>query len=545
MATPVSVPGTTVDVVADAPKSGPQPLPFYMFEAYLPFGKKSFRLAYPGEFGGIEPGVLLRIPPNNLRISSPIRADVSLDILGGITVAPGGMGLRRWTISGTHGVGLGPKVIKQAADGTLAMSAGYACRQALASFFETWAVENEKRRKEQKPLLRLLFAIRNGNLTEFQNEEWWIQPDGLPEESRNASRPLAWDWSMSFIAMQRFKEGLARSTGADPIMPSDITQVQENITSAEAATDSIVSGAKKSGWKAMLDKAKEVKTQLQNIKTKVSSAVYLYHSTVSEVAGYIRSCATTCQEMLLMVDRSNLWDSEARGIFNSIREVQTAIGTAKMVWEGYTGSSYLASAVSPTSSTVQYGDTLQAIAHRELGDDSRWTELAELNGLTYPYLDFSADGGRPDSRFTTATKSKVLGQGDTLKLPNVDGEVAPEDPVGTDLLEEGTPRVLIGGVDNLRAALLRRLRTQRGYLPHHPDYGSDLPRFVGRPLSVSEVLSLRAEVDRVLREDPRIITVQSIAITVEADAIFVKATATSTLGAVSLAGTVGGTTQGS
>lgn len=536
----------TVAVEADATRVSTSrqagPLPFYMFEVYAPRndddGGSGFVLASAADLGGVEPQVTLRIPPSSLRITSPIRAELTLDLLGGVTAAQGGMGLRRWTISGTHGVGLGPGMVATAANGEVTMAKGYAVRQALAAFFEAWATANESRRKEQKPMLRMLFAIRGGTLTEFQNEEWWIQPDGLPEETRTVGRPLAWDWSLSFVALARFREGMARSPGAAPLMPPSSRAVREAIEEAEWQMEGVIARAQRSKLQAIMEKAQGIKASLQVIRDRVSSATSLYRNSVSGVAGYIRSCARLAQEALLLVDRSNLVDQPARDIYNSLREVQTAIGYAKMLSDGYL-EPFSASAVRPPVAAIQQGDTLQAIAAREFGDAGRWKELADLNGLTYPYLDFSGPNGTPGTQFLGAGR-KVLGQGDSLGLPNAAGAIAPADPIGTDLTEEGLKGTLVAGVDNLQVALLRRLRTPRGYMPHHPEYGSDLPSFVGRPLTPSLVLSIRAEVDRALREDPRVITVQSVGIAVEGDGIRVEAAASSVLGPVSLSGTVGG-----
>lgn len=531
----IEAPGATVDVVATS-KAGP--LPFYMFEVYL----DKNTLAEPGDFNGVDTFIALRIPPSSMRISSPIRADISIDLLGDITVAPGGMGLRRWSLGGSHGVGLGPEMLKTAADGGFTMAGGYSVRQALANFFETWVTENEKRRKEQRPLLRLLFAVRGGTLTEFQNEEWWIQPDGLPEDSRSAARPLSWEWSLSFLAIQRKTDDLQASSWnglAGVLMPPSARAVLDKIDGNPfIALDNVIETAQKAKQNDILAKLKAVRDGLQSVRDKVSEAVNLYRSTVSGVSGYIRSCARLVQETMLLIDRSNLYDQPKREVWNALREVQDALGTAKMFADGYL-SPYRPSSVKPHHASVQLGDTLQSIAAREFGDASRWHELVALNGLTFPYVDFSGDSGAPASEFLGEGK-KVLGQGDTLKLPNTSGEVVPDDPVGTDLTDEGTLRTLVGGVANLRAALMRRLRTPRGYMPHHPEYGSSLPMFVGAPMTPALVLSLRGEVDRVLREDPRVVSVQSIGVSVDTDAIFIDAAATTALGPVSLSGSVGG-----
>lgn len=535
--------------MADTTKSASVPgLPFYSFEVYKDDGKGKPTLASSADFGNKDTKVLLRIPPSNLRISVPIRAQVDLDLLGGITAAQGGLGLRRWTISGTHGAGTSPKLIRQAADGTPTMSSGYMARNAINTLFETWATQNEKLRRENKPTLRLLFAVRGGSLSEFQNEEWWIQPDSLPEDSRSAGRPHAWDWSLSFMALMRMTEQDLNFT-TDSLIPPSLQDVINKNDEAIAKLNKAIAKAQTAQKKGLLDnlrsirdKLMKVRDGLKNIKGSVSSAVSTYRGIVSGVSGFVRSCATTVQETMLMLDRSNLFDQPSRDLFNALRECQTALGNAKMVVDGYLNP-YTPSQVTPVSAPVQPGDTLQSLAVLQFGDASRWKELADLNNLAYPYFDFSGPNGTPSIESINAATiigKRVLGQGDTLKLPNSVGEVSPDDPIGTDMADAGKPHILVAGVDNLRAALLRRLRTPKGWLPHHPDYGSALPAFVGEPLTPALVVALRAEVDRVLREDPRVLSVQQVGVSVDFDAIYIEASATSCLGPVSLSGTVGG-----
>lgn len=525
------VAGATV-VVEDSATSA---LPFYSFEVW----KTDTQEAKASDLGGVSPKVLLRIPPSNLRITTSIRSDVSIDLMGDLTVANGGLGLRRWTISGTHGVGANTQMIGMAANGQIVVSEGYAVRLALANLFEAWALKNEELRKAQQPQMRMMFAVRNGSLSEFQNEEWWIQPDSLPEESRSAARPHSWEWSLSFIALKRRNNELQKSDWKNvPLMPLTAQGVQDKVDSATAQIDKAAASAQVANKTSLLAKITSIKADLESIKTKVSSAVSTYRRTVSDVSGYIRSCASTVHETLLMLDRSNLFDQPARDLYLALRECQTALGAAKMLYDGYLNQ-YDASPVVPVSTTIQPGDTLQSIAQRVYGDATRWKELADLNGLSYPYLDFSGSNGAPASQFLSTGK-KVLGASDTLKLPNSSDAVAPVDPVGTDMGDGGTVKILVAGVDNLRAALLRRLRTPKGWLPHHPEYGSALYSYIGEPLTPALVLSIRAEVDRVLREDPRIISVQMVGVSVDTDAIKIEATATSALGPVSLSGTVGG-----
>jgi phage baseplate assembly protein W len=282
--------------------------------------------------------------------------------------------------------------------------------------------------------------------------------------------------------------------------------------------------------KSLLSNLTNIRSALQGIRDQASAAASLYHGAINGVAGYIRSCANLIEETLLIVDETNLVDAPARELWSALRDTQQVLGNAKLLSQGYR-QPFTPSLVKPPTTTVQPGDTIQGVAYKALGDSSRWPELVALNGLSWPYMDFSGPGDQPDSSFTTAGKI-VLGKGSVLKLPNAQGVVVPQDPIGTDFDDAGTKHVLLGGVDNLKAALLRRLRTPKGYLPHHPDYGSDLLRFVGSPMTPATVMASRAEAARTLMADPRVISVQPPSVRVQNDAIFIDTSCQTVLGVI-------------
>lgn len=128
--------------------------------------------------------------------------------------------------------------------------------------------------------------------------------------------------------------------------------------------------------------------------------------------------------------------------------------------------------------------------------------------------------------------------GDVLVLPWAQGLSPHVDPIGLDLDPDGKLHCLIGGAENLRNAILRRLRTRRGYLPHHPEYGSRLWEYLGHPLDADETLDVRDEVLVVLRQDPRVTGVLRLDVTADVDSIGVDAQVQTVYGAVDVTGVV-------
>lgn len=130
---------------------------------------------------------------------------------------------------------------------------------------------------------------------------------------------------------------------------------------------------------------------------------------------------------------------------------------------------------------THWGDDLQAVAARELGDANRWPDLVWLNGLVPPYITQDAD----------AVGDAVLLAGDWIKIPA---------PAGTWVTDEDRGQVferdcamsnkllavaddgdllLVTGSANLTQQLRHRIDTPRGQLRRHPDYGCLLWRLLG------------------------------------------------------------------
>lgn len=170
---------------------------------------------------------------------------------------------------------------------------------------------------------------------------------------------------------------------------------------------------------------------------------------------------------------------------------------------------------------VHYGDTLQAIALRELGDASAWLDLVVLNGLKPPYVAARAALG-------------VLAYGDVIQLPagvsTISAEVLPADLYGTDVMVTGNQLpiangdfLLVSGVPNLRAALGRRVLVEKRELAFHPEYGCYVRRLLGRVNGPTSGQLAAFYVKSALLEDERVRDVPSCDADIAGDQIRVNA----------------------
>lgn len=176
--------------------------------------------------------------------------------------------------------------------------------------------------------------------------------------------------------------------------------------------------------------------------------------------------------------------------------------------------------------TLAQGDSLRTIALRELGDASRWAELARLNDLRIPFI---LPTHRPAERLP-----HTLIWGDTLLVPwsnRVQQSPTPVSRFGADLglragdlvATPGGDLALVAGRDNIVQALAHRVRTPRGELNYHPRYGCHVHLAVGLPANGFASLMASAWVHEALQEEPRLAAVNGVRATVAGDAIQVAA----------------------
>lgn len=183
---------------------------------------------------------------------------------------------------------------------------------------------------------------------------------------------------------------------------------------------------------------------------------------------------------------------------------------------------------------TNWGEDLQSVAAREMGDANRWPELVWLNGLVPPYITTDERVAGPG----------VLLAGAFIKVPAPTG-------VWTDAAERGqvyerdclmADRLLsddgagdfavLSGADNLRQQLQHRVNTPRGQARRHPEYGCLIWRLVGKVNGPTAGLMGAEYVKSALRADYRVASVDYSRAEVIGDAIRIQARAVAIEGGV-------------
>jgi phage baseplate assembly protein W len=489
-----------------------------------------------GEFG-MDPSISLRIPPQSIQIQRSLRSEVLKDVTSGISIVSGGEGIGRITIGGTHGVG-------ENRDTTYATD-GRTWREMLIAFFAQWVAVNEARGRDGRPLLRLVFQMVGGGWSNPWNEQYFVWPESFPSDSRSAGRPHSWEYQISLLLLSP-RVFVAASDSASLLSPENaITK----LSAMEEQLQGIIDAYRRS--KVVLQNLRDLKTKLAQVRNRVQGFVDSARNEVYEVTDLVRGSAQLCSNILTACDPKAFLDDTTNAIRGSIYEVRRLLGRVSMTATQYsrTGSSP-ASLTAPRSSglsrpltvSVVPGDSLQRIAARHLGDSSRWIDLVTTNNLEFPFFDFSGPNGRPGIAYAGL---RVFGATDTLKLPltQARGVVGvADDPIGKDIPESGDQaNFLVGGKDNLVAALLRRLRTPRGRIPWHPLYGSGLKLKIGTPQTMNSIIDVRNEVVQCLKADSRVLDLRNVSAQAFSGGVLTRAEAITPLGPVLISGTSGTT----
>jgi len=176
---------------------------------------------------------------------------------------------------------------------------------------------------------------------------------------------------------------------------------------------------------------------------------------------------------------------------------------------------------------TQRGDTLARIALRELGDASRWYELANINGLKPPYI---VDSPTNDN---SQIGDGVLLTGSEIRIPSsnpiASAVTDPDIVFGTDvqlnrgaLVSESGDLALTSGVDNLKQAINHVLRTDPGELVYHARYGCSVRALVGDGNTALSGDIAPAFVKRSLLADSRISSVPQATVRIEGDALVIE-----------------------
>lgn len=185
--------------------------------------------------------------------------------------------------------------------------------------------------------------------------------------------------------------------------------------------------------------------------------------------------------------------------------------------------------------TIQQGDTLQRIATQYQVDS--WQQIAALNNLSYPFIDDSIEAVEwkeknpnlryiGDSILVPAKYDELPEAINTKELQKLaygcDFDITTQivDQYNTVNIENGGELrededgdlVVLEGVENLKQAFILRLMTPKGALPLHPDYGTDLLLLMGKSRTYKQLVKIKLEVERTIKEDFRVTKIDNLSV---------------------------------
>lgn len=181
---------------------------------------------------------------------------------------------------------------------------------------------------------------------------------------------------------------------------------------------------------------------------------------------------------------------------------------------------------------LKYGDTLQELAARELGDADKWRDIIAINNLRPPYVTGEAAEAGPNVKLygqmimVPAVMSTVSAEADPAAVFGVDLDLT-----GGLLAADGGDLRLISGRANLRQALNHRVRTPLRDLLFHLAYGCGVHRLIGRVTGGTAAQLGVQYVRGSLLSDPRVSSVESVRSRPDGDVLPVAATINPIVGA--------------
>lgn len=196
---------------------------------------------------------------------------------------------------------------------------------------------------------------------------------------------------------------------------------------------------------------------------------------------------------------------------------------------------------------IKDGDTLQGIAQQHLSDMTQWQTLARFNDLQYPYIVDTVEEKmeNPDHLLTIGDVLLVKVSNDAqstliqqLKRTNEYGQeelfalalgkdldILPkprtlqEPSRDTETLElKGNNRgglATIRGIENLKQSLYIRLITPKGSYVGHPNYGSNLHKYLGMKNTEENAALIDLEIERTIRTDSRVTKCEMVSRTIK------------------------------
>jgi len=199
---------------------------------------------------------------------------------------------------------------------------------------------------------------------------------------------------------------------------------------------------------------------------------------------------------------------------------------------------------------IKQGDTIQNIAFIMLNDIDRWEDIVTLNDLEYPYIVQTNAERMENPEHLRTLGDEVLIPNDGATLEEIEkrnltlsnkGRIANnyyDMTMGMDMyldVSKGDRREFIGqlvgnnrdvatvtGINNLRQSLVLRLLTRYGTLYRHPNYGSRIPNYIGKPIESNTLQDITTEAKRTITTDERVKTVKIAQAVADRDTIYME-----------------------
>jgi hypothetical protein len=211
------------------------------------------------------------------------------------------MNLPKWQIKGDFGYGtrILPVSKKQGnatslfSSGAYAQMDGYMIFTAFHNFIEMYLKENMYRIRNPKSggdgSYRGMVRLAMFNLADAFQDYWYVEPEKLPDKIRSATRPLSYDYDISFVGIEPYME-------ADPEI-DDLARIIGNVSFRRQYIKDVLE-AWKPQWVKLLEKVMNAIEFAQDLYNAINEVL----DGVNEAIDYLKDKITGAVEFVGNID---------------------------------------------------------------------------------------------------------------------------------------------------------------------------------------------------------------------------------------------------
>jgi hypothetical protein len=434
-------------------------------------------------------------------------------------------------------------------------TSGYEEFHELRSYFRVYA---EAKRLDQREGGELRMVFKN-----FKDNEYiYVEPQKFTMK-RSAAKALMYDYSISLKGVGPARAGDKPTKGFLQSLDDTLNEVQdymdlgtkvisgsiglllrveqdiENTIMAPMQAISSALIAIRGGRNLLFGEFGITRRFMENLKREISRVENNFNDLIGRDMSQYNAAAGRTSTLVGTSRPSTYQEMQVLNALGAYKKALTnllttplfdkdAFATNRAVVDTFKSKFFINTPQSTKAGRVLFGDTIQTIAARELGDPDRYRDLVILNNLKPPYIAATSSNGvlKAGDKYLVP-QSKPVGPNGAIRTKewNITKFLSEsEKNLGVDIriTKDGDLAIsnikdldLVAGIDNMVQVLSMKLFLEKGGLKRHPTLGVNLA--LGRKVATNHAREVRDEIIQTYSSDPRIESIPYIDVSQEGD----------------------------